>query len=358
MKAVQMLFRKYLSDFMKKVISIKATELSTGVYTVSRWDKDQLIVFKRNPNYPTTQTFVDSEGKPVSREIYRIQGLHYNILPAMAQDPNAVFKEFLANKLHSASIPSDYLTQYLSDPRTTVVEGDTTYRLNLNTCTQEFWNYNFGIDGVAYQNAEKDYWQCEPIMSNYYFDRGLNYAIDRVTLAGSLGAGPCCNFLSNAYTLGEGGDIWNHTDEHERANESLTTGTDGFGYNLEYAKECFRRAAKECIDAGIYKEGDQIELEVRWYSSSQFEKEGSPVKKMLEDAFNGSGCGLTLKITNTADDSDPYSVFDYIMAGQFDIAIGAISGMEWWPLEFCQTVKSNNETGYTLSFGSDTNKCD
>lgn len=333
------------------------TSLSTGPYSPERWDKDQLITFKRNPFYPQTDRIVDELDNVTNRPIYQIPGLHYNILPAVSSDPNAAFKEFLANKIHSCSIPGDYLTEYLSDERTTVVEGDTTYRLNLNTCTQEFWDYNFGPDGVAYQNAS-DRWECEPIMSNYWFDRGISYAVDRITLAGSVGNSPFYSFLSNEYTLGEGGDIWNHTEEHAAATESLTTGTDGFGYNLEFAKQCFKKASEEMVAAGAYKAGDTIKIEVRWYSSSQFEKEGAPLKQMLEKAFNECGGPLKLEIENTADDSDPYSVFDYIESGHFDIAIGAISGMQWWPLEFLETLKSNNSSGYTLGFGVDTNVCD
>jgi len=323
------------------------TYLSTGPYTVYKWDKDQQIVYKKNPYYN------DEDGT-----IYRIAGLHYNILPAIASDPNATFKEFLANKIHAATIPSDYLAEYLTDERTTVVDGDTTYRLNLNTCTQEFWNYNFGEDGVAYQNKPSDYWVCEPIMSNKYFDRGLSYAIDRLTLAGSLGNGPCCNFLSNAYLLGEGGAVYNKTAQHEAAIESLVKGTDGFGYSLDYAKACFKKASEQLIADGTYSKGDVIKLDVMYYASSQFDTEGIPVKNMIETAFNNCGGGLTLEITNTADDSDPYAVFDYLQSGRYDISIGAISGMEWWPLEFLETLKSNNSSGYTLGFGTDTSVCD
>jgi len=323
------------------------TYLSTGPYTISAWDKDQQIVYQKNPYYD------DEDGT-----IYRIKGLHYNVLPAITTDPNAAFKEFLANKTHSCGIPSDYLSEYLTDERTTIVDGDTTYRLNLNTCDQDFWNYNFGEEGVAYQNKPSDYWVCEPIMANKYFDRGLSYAIDRLTLAGSLGNGPCVNFLSNAYLLGEGGAVYNKTEEHAAAVESLVYNTDGFGYSLDLAKACFKKASEQLIADGTYSKGDTIKIECMYYASSQFETEGTPVKNMIETAFNNCGGGLTLEIRNTADDSDPYAVFDYLKSGRFDIAIGAISGMQYWPLEFCETLKSNNSSGYTLGFGTDTSKCD
>ena len=73
--------------------------LSLAPYTLEYWQEDQVITFKKNDSWfgLTLDGF---------KNRYTIPGIKISIIKAAASDPNAVFKEFLANKLDSAGIPS------------------------------------------------------------------------------------------------------------------------------------------------------------------------------------------------------------------------------------------------------------
>ena len=140
--------------------------LSLGAYTLERWDSDQQIVFKKNPNY----VYADTK--------YKIEGIHVNILTAATEDKEANIKEFLAGKIDATGIPDTYLAQYKSDPRTKTTTGDSVFKLNLNALDQESWIKWFGVNGTYSQTTEENYWQVEPALSNAHFRSALSYALD------------------------------------------------------------------------------------------------------------------------------------------------------------------------------------
>lgn len=47
-----------------------------------------------------------------------------------------------------------------------------------------------------------------------------------------------------------------------------------------------------------------------------------------------------------------------MMKGQFDLGFGAISGNTYNPLNFLEVLKSDNSSGFTLNWGTDTSKVD
>lgn len=320
--------------------------LSTGPYNIERWDSDQQIVFKKNANYD------DKNG-----EYYKIAGVHVNILAAAGQDPEAALREFENNKLHACGVPSTKLKEYLTDPRVTTTSDSSTYKLNLNTCDTELWNELFGPQGSISKNSE---WEVEPAMSNKNFVDGLSFALDRKTLAESLGRTPTPNYFGSSYMQDpENGISYNATDAHKKAISSLVgpaAGTDDFGYSLEQAKASFKKAAQELIADGAYEEGDEIEIEIAWQTTAQIATTHNPIKAMYEEAFNTPDNPLKLKVVDWvgAEWSDVY--YEKMMKGQFDIGFGSISGNTYNPLNFLEVLKSDNSSGFTLNWGTDTNE--
>ncbi len=316
--------------------------LSTGPYTIEKWESGQQIVFKKNPNYD------DDDGKR-----YKIPGIHTNILPAAAKDAHAAFNEFLAGKIHASGIPSDRLDEYKSDERTTKTNGGSTFKLNLNTCTQEYWHDVFGTDG------KDDAWECEPAMSNKNFVAGLNYAINRKEIADKAGANPSGDYLGDAYLSDpENGVTYNSTEAHKNAVAASREGTDEYGYSYSLAQASFKRASEELIAAGTYSSGDTIHVEISWMMAYQEKEEHAWVKDYWEKAFNSCGGGLQLEIDFWAGTSSYLEVYDRMQNGQFDIGFGSITGNSYDPLNFLEVLKSDNSTGYTLNWGCDTNECD
>ena len=319
--------------------------LSTGPYTVEVWNKDQNIVFQKNANY-------DDRGR------YAIKGIHLNIFPAAGEDENAAFREFLANRISSCRIPTDYLAEYKNDPRTTMTSSTSNWKLNLNVCDEETWNDLFGPNGSVNPGSS---WEVEPAMSNKNFLKGLSYAIDRVTFADKFGTTPAYEYLSDNYMIDpENGISWNSTAQHKAAVKGLIDGTDGFGYSAELATQYFKLAAEELIENGDYEVGDTINIEMAWQTTSNIETYGNDLATFFEGAFNSANTGLTLKINHWVGSvwSDVY--YKKMMIGQFDIGFGSISGNTYDPLGFLNVLSSdpNINGNFCLNWGVNTNEVD
>ena len=323
------------------------TFLSTGPYVTERWDKDDQIVFTKNEKYE----------EDIDDFRYDIPGVHINILPAVANDPEAAFNEFMAGKIDACGIPSTKLDEYKSDPRTTTTTDSSTYKLNMNTCTQEQWELLFGENGSIVQTPKSQYWKCEPAMSNKDFLSGISFALNRKDLAESNGRTATGNFFGASYMQDpENGISYNSTQAHKDAVKSLQEGTDGFGYSLPLAKAAFLRASEQLIADGIYKAGDTIEIEIAWQYKSQEATTHNPIKSYIEAAFEGNPLKIDVKFQAGAVWSDVY--YKKMMVGQFDIGFGSVSGNTYNPLNFMEVLRSDNSAGFTLNWGVDTNSVD
>lgn len=325
------------------------TTLSTGAYVLERWDRGQQIVYKKNPN--------TDDGKH-----YQIEGVHINILTAAQSDPEATFKEFMADRVHACTIPATQIENYRDDPRTTKTIGTTTTKLNINTCTQDEWEKLFGKKGTITQTEPEDYWQCEPALSNEDFVKALSYAINRQEFAAKVARMPSANYFGTGYLADpEKAISYNSTKYHQAAMAELLDNTDGYGYNLELARSYFKRACETLLANGDYAEGDTIEIQIAWQSQSNISIYHNPIKQYWETAFNdASVCDgkLTLEIVDyvPASWSDVY--YKKMMIGQFDIGFGGISGNALNPLNFFEVLKSDNSSGFTLNWGPDTSVVD
>lgn len=328
------------------------TFLSTGPYVLEEWSKDLKITYKRNPNY-----VYGTEAATTRPSHYNIEGIYVDVITALNTDTLAALNKFLANKLHACSIPSKALEQYASDPRTTIVPGASTTKLNLNTCSKETWEELFGENGSIAQTSKDKYWDVKPIMNNSSFIDGLNYAIDRATFAAKLGATPSNDYFgSGYYSDPENGVFYNDTDAHKQAVAKSLEGTDGYGYSLELAKASFKKASQELVNCGAYKKGETVEIEMAWMVAAQQASYAEPLAKMIEDAFNSCGGPLKLSVKHYygAVYTDVY--YKKMMVGQFDIGYGGIDGNYYNPLNFMDVLRSDNSSTFTLNWGLDTNK--
>ena len=319
------------------------TFLSTGPYVLEAWETEKQIVFKKNALY-------EDGGR------YQIAGIHYNILTAAKTDNEAGLKEFLAGKIHACGVPSTQLEAYKNDPRAVFVPGESNFKLNVNSCDEETWEFLFGENGLITQTAEEDYWDLKPAMSNRDFLLGLSYALDRKKVSDSLGVGPMIDYFGNGYLSDpENGIVYNQTEAHKNAIADLIATGDGYGYDKETAIAYFQKATAYFLENGIYNEGDTIEIEIAWMYQSQIEPYGAPIAECFESVFNDPQVcenKLALKINNMAvtNWSDVY--YNKMMVGQYDLAFGSISGNTLNPLNFLEVLKSDNSSGFTLNWGA------
>ena len=315
--------------------------LSLGMYTLEEWQSDKQLAFKKNPSYFEADRATH-------------QGYKYTMLA----DRDVAFQEFLAGKLDSAGIPPTQLKTYKNDPRTRKTLGDTVWKLQVNATDEERWEELFGVEGSVYPHAEDAYYDVKPVMSNYDFLNGLYFALDRATLADNNGRNPAQAFLSDAYMIDpEAGVSFRSSDTGKALLAERSPET--FGFSPGAAGMFFRDAMDALVAEGKYTRGTfanptEIELTLIYQTVSQVNDEGQIVKQQLESAFNASVEGFKLVI-------EPYATANWRdayykpMQGDFDLAFGSISGNTLDPVSFMDTVTSDNRSGFTLSWGVDTN---
>lgn len=324
------------------------TTLSLGVYTLEYYEKDKLITYKLNPNWIERTTYPDMN---------KIEGYHVAVLPAAKQDNKAAFNEFLAGKLDSCSIPGDLLANYKDDPRTTEIPETTTWKVNVNACNADLWEQLFGVDGQIFKTPLDKYWDVKTIMSNTHFLDGLYYSIDRAQFAQSQNFSASQNYLSKAYYFNNPDNIYNETDGHKSALKDRYPTT--HGYSLDAAKTLFKLAIQEEVEAGNLTYGTKenptiITISGKWMSESSMNSMGKPITEYMSKAFNSVDSRVQLVINNTVAGSDPDAMYDALGQGQFDLGMGAITGMQMLPIDFMQVLCSDNRSGFCLNWGVDT----
>lgn len=319
--------------------------LSLGVYTLESWQNDKEMVFIKNP-------------LSLEKDRYNFAGYYYSIIPGGAP---VAFDEFLNGKIDSVAIPSTRLQQFKSDPRRRTTVGATTFKFNINGLTQQDWVSQFGVNGKIKSTPVVDYWNVKPIMSNKNFLNGIYFAIDRAEYAAAFGANPYSTFFSDAYMIDpENAISYRSTNEGKAAYEDRLPET--FGFSEEIAKQFFEDAISELevSNPSIYTPGTPaaptpIIIDLLFQTSSQRDLHQSYLKSYVEDAFNAANPNyrLTLQTRVISEDfRDAY--FKGMLVGQFDIAYGAISGNTLDPLDFMDTVRSDNKGQFTLNWTTDT----
>ena len=328
------------------------TTLSTGPFVVEAWQADKEFVFK-NANLDVKVRGGEDQYNPNN-----MPGIKVDILASVTKDPMAVFNEYKAGKLTTCGIPKDKLSEEKDKADTQQTKGNSTFKININSATDEEWEKLHGENGIASQTLKSNYYKTKPIMSNDNFLKGLSFAIDRKTFAENRGAIPSVEFFSDNYLSNpEAGISYNSTKDHQDVmkkhfgEDYQTT----YGFNKAKASQLFKKAAEELIAANKYKAGDVIEIDLLWQAEAQIKTHGAEIASYVESAWNEANTGLTLKVSNKAVAlwSDAY--YKHMLVGQYDMAMGGISGNQLNPLNFLEVLKSDNSSGFCLNYGQLTN---
>lgn len=361
----------FMNGGTKVTLSPNDTTLSLGAYYLEKWT-DEFITFKQN------DTWVERVTYP---ERYKIKGIKITTYKDAQEDQDALYRAFYADALDSCGVPTLHIKEEKNGAKITnagkptitkTTKGDSTFKLNVNSCTQERWDELFGKNGKICVTSESEKYQCKPWMSNDNFLNGLYWSINRKVFAENRGVQPSINYFSNAYLDDpENGHSYNETDAHKNAVAKLHNvdkdGNDDYGYNLDIAISYFKRAYSELRAANKIKDGTKskptiIKIQINWMYQNDITEYGNEIKKYFEDAFNDDEvCGgkVKLEVEQPNPSSDWQAVYNEIMAkGQFDLAFGAISGNTYDPLNFLEVLRSDNSSGFTLNWGPDTSVVD
>ena len=354
--------------------SISNRVLCVGPYHLHDWNKGLSTSFARSDEW-----FEHAENPD---EIYQIPGVYIRVITGATQKPDAIYEEWVNGNLDSAGVPSNRLKEKPADAKK--VKGDSTFKLNVNSCSQERWKEL--NEEVFHQTKE---YKVKPFMSNTNFLNGLFWSIDRATFAANRGTDPSFNYFSSAYLSNPNNDIdpedpdtrdyaaavYNDTKAHKDAMEAFGIDMDKeadpttakYGYDKAKAINYFRMAVNQLVAEGKLKYGSSktnhktIYLDIQWMYPSDEKEYGQAIAKDFEAAFNDDQvCGgrIQLKVRHAADPDWQQVYNDHLMVGKFDLGFGAISGNTLSPLNFMEVLRSDNSSGFTLNWGADTGKVD
>ena len=326
-----------------------------GPYMLEGWEKSQIILFKKNASWFETNR-------------YKIAGVKMIYIDT-STSTTAVYDRFYDEKAgkgiyDSCGIPTKYIKTEANNPLVRKTRGDATFKLNVNSCTQEMWDTLFGDNGKINKGST---WNVKPWMSNDNFLNGLFYSIDRKTFAENRGVQPSIDYFSDAYLSDpQNGISYNSTDAHKRAVEAYQTydsnNNPTYGYSKDKAILSFRTAVKELVAKkkivyGTAEKPYVINIHIRWMYQTDEKEYGEEIAGYFESAFNDPKvCENRVKLVVEQDAvtnwQDVYN--EYLMKGQFDLGFGAISGNTYNPLNFLEVLKSDNSSTFTLNWGTDT----
>ena len=340
--------------------SITDNTICLSPYYLEEWETDH-ICFKRNPDW-------------IEDDRYNIDGVKITTYPNMSSDN--LFNLFESKKLDSCGVPQNRISDQMGKPGVKSTKGDSTFKLNVNSCSQERWNE---LNEKLWKNPSDKKWNVKPWMSNENFLNGLFWSINRKEFADKRGVQPSIDYFSNAYYADpENFTPYNSTEAHKQAVakwHSVREGTgDNYGYDLDKAVKYFNAAVNQLVASGAEYDGKkfvlgtpsnptEITIHIRWMGSTDINDYGNDIAGYFETAFNHENvCGNRVHLTveqDTVGDSNWEAVYnDYMMKGRFDLAFGAISGNTYNPLNFMEVLKSDNSSTFTLNWGADTSKVD
>lgn len=321
--------------------------LCFGAYVPEYWEQGKEIVFKKNETY------------------YEADDFHYDgyteVVFSGEKSDELAYKAFLNNELDEVTIPSNYIDAHKNDPQVYRTEGSTIIKLNINSCTQEEWDYYFGPNGNTHPHNEKEAWPVKPIMSNEDFLNGMYFAINRKLYADKAGRNPAMGYLSNAYMLDPAGKTSYRSSEAGKAvlaRYDQAAGEGNYGYNAAYAQTLFKNAAKQLVEAGYYDEDETIEITGLYRYQTTIDNIGKYVAQDIEESFNKGAAeagypSLKLDINLEVGGSSYTDTYTRMDHGEFDFAEGAISGNVLNPLSFMNTMSTTKalHQGFNLNWG-------
>lgn len=330
--------------------------LSVGPYMLEEWNKEQTILFKKNDLW-------NEPGR------YNIKGIKMYIIET-SNDVDAIYKQFKAGLLDQCGVPAKHFKEEKNQAGVRQTRGDSTFKLNVNSCTQEEFD-RLNEKQWTPKNGRKSNWPIKPWMSNNNFLNGLFYSINRKQFAENRGSNPSINYFADSYLSDpENGIPYNDSQAHKDAIAAYdirnSKGESEFGYSKDRAVASFKAAVNELVASGAIIKGTktkptEISIKIWWMYPTDLQEYGDEIKGYFTDAFNNEAVsGGTVKLV--VEQEAPKNWMDvyeqHLMTGEFDLGFGAISGNTYNPLNFLEVLKSDNSSGFTLNWGTNTAKVD
>ncbi|MCR5490755.1 MAG: hypothetical protein K6F32_01325 [Bacilli bacterium] len=323
--------------------------ISCGVYIPEYWETDKRLVFKKNDLY-------------YDKDRYHFDGVTEDVFAGASAD-TAAYQAFLNNQLDEVTIPVKYVKDDHNKPKVYHTQGSTILKLNINSTTEDEWEYYFGTEGTVYKHTKTEYYPVKPLMSNEFFLDGVYYSIDRAQLAEISGKNHALGYLSDAYTQDpDGEEMYRNTAQGKSVLQDIIDQSDEYGHNDSIAQDAFKMALRKGWDEGYIECGEEYEVTCLWRYQDTINNLGDYIKGYVEDNFNAAAKslgfeGTTLTWINKVAGTQYTDCYTKMDHGEFDFAEGAISGNVLNPLNFMNTVCTNElAQGFCLNWGHPTEK--
>lgn len=310
------------------------TVASSGEYIMTTYEPGKVTRYVKNEKYPHAH-----ETQWTGWDIY------------IYQTAEVAFQAFLDGKLETAGVPNSRISEFISDPRLLQTPDATTWRLNINAL-QTVENQQKQFPGSTYVP--------EPILGYVEMRKAMYFIMDRQALQQDWvpTSGIGTTYFSSAYYVDpESGIPYRSTPQGQAVADAYQVDT--WGYNEGLALAFFKAAVDKAIADGYYTKGTAanptiIELEVRFMQlniSEATKLRADFVKQEFEklvDTVNN-----VKVVANITDTPFPGIYYDYMMTGDFDVAIGGISGSTLDASSFLDVFSSDNRGGFTINWGVD-----
>lgn len=300
-----------------------------GVYYVDYFESDKILRMLKNDLYHDADKY-----------------FYTGRVMTIIDDVEMRFQEFLAGKLDGAVLPSPHYEEYSSHPGLKRIPGTTTFRMMINGTGS--------VEGQVNAFPESD-WVPEPILANTDFKMGIYHAIDRKKLAEEVmkTSQTQMYLFTDAYVVeAESGIIYRNTPQGQAVASDLSPST--YGYNMDAARAYFDKALDALVDEGVYQSGDEITIEFYYFSGSETQAlMATYLKDAMEAAFQSDKHQIKV-IVEIMPKEFPGIYYDHMMIGEFDTAVGGITGSTLDAASFLDTFCSDNRSGFTLNWGIDT----
>ena len=323
--------------------------ISCGVYIPEYWETDKRLVYKKNDLY-------------FDKDRYHYNGITEDVFAGASADVTA-YQAFLNNQLDEVTIPVKYVKDDHNKPKVYHTKGSTILKLNINSTTEDEWEYYFGTEGTVYKHTKNEYYPVKPLMSNEYFLDGVYYSIDRAELAQISGKNHALGYLSDAYTQDpDGEEMYRNTAQGKSVLQEIIDQSDEYGHNDSIAQDAFKYALRKGYDEGYIECDEEYEVTCLWRYQDTINNLGDYIKNYVEDNFNAAAkslgfTGTTLKWVNKVAGTQYTDCYTKMDHGEYDFAEGAISGNVLNPLNFMNTICTNElSQGFCLNWGHPTEK--
>ncbi len=335
--------------------------MSYGPYKLESLQADKQMVLVQNENWWGWEKAED--GSLVSYTPYEVNGekqQRYQTTKVVidVMDDDAAKQAFLKGELCDWAPSAEELVNYAASDR--LYKADETYTMSF------FFHTN--LDDLKTMDESKGNTNSV-VLSNENFRKAFSFAIDRAEwVTATPGYTPTFGILNDLY-------YWNFfkdpSSTYRSSDAAMQAVCDIYGvqygegtpyptlkdayksingYNLTMAKELMATACKELVEAGLYKEGEEIKIRVGYKKGaldSTDNKQMELMNKYINAAAEGSGFGkITLEAVGNINDR-----YNDTANGEFAIGYGAWGGAALVPFTmfrvYCDTayVDPINEAG-------------